>query len=400
MAPSLKSLPTELLEMIAYCCIAGVADNDDHTLLKLRATCSTIQAATRRCWVETYFTYRNVDLNASKLAQLKDVGKIPEFARAAKVFEVRCKDDSKQFNTGDSSSQLSAEAMDLSLSFLTALAFQNFKNLESIEFQPTKESASEQRTEQENLVIDFSNTFSFVLLAVQVCGVLPQHIYSPHGEQAYPTNFRIKTWKWMPQLSNCFLHLETFDICVELDRMSLAQPGLARDFATAINSMQSLTRLYLDFSYTTNEADKSGFFKELFENVCLLHLDEIYLMNVACYVGDLTHFLLKHASKLKCCRLWGISSYEAQATALFRTMLDRLRTSFDLEYLGIAGLDDLSDGARLSFPNIDQTMIFDREDEDGFLLVDVCEGIEFDGASEVREGLSNMFSCVVREAFW
>jgi hypothetical protein len=121
----------------------------------------------------------------------------------------------------------------------------------------------------------------------------------------------------MHQLSECFSSLQSFKSSVEVQDPQ-TQPAFTKHFASAISLMESLTCLTLDFGTSTGLNRLALFFGELVQSVRLPCLVKIDLMNLACYVRDLTYFLVKHARTLTKCLLTWNTTLEVDATTAVR----------------------------------------------------------------------------------
>ena len=389
MASSLEALPPELLDNIARCCLL---EPNNNTLFNLRLACRSIEVATRRIWRAAFFTARYLDLDVVKLGKLTQIGAVRELARTTTALVVRCKDDSKQLSSEIRTSQPSAELMNLS--FVTVLALQKFRNVHTIKFEPTPSGVRDDRDEDGDTIIDFSHTFSFVLLAAQACGLRLLHIVQDRKKAILSRcDFKLTNVTNMLQLSDCFSDLQSLEVGIEAQNLQ-THPQLAKHLASSIHLMRSLTSITLDFGLS-NDVNRLGvIFAELANSVHLPHVVRMDLIDLACYVQDLTHFLVKHASTLTECMLRCTTLLESDAITAVRILLETLRDALHLEHLRIIR-PEYSDGTTFSFPNIDRTYVSRREAEDGFLLVKVRDGMKFVGVEEVRDGLAAMLSCIV-----
>ena len=91
MAPTLSTLPAELLE-----CVARAITDDVHPcrrLLHLRATCRAIEQATRHCFVKHYFATQSTNLLTAKLDRLLAISKVPYLAAGITELEIACEED-------------------------------------------------------------------------------------------------------------------------------------------------------------------------------------------------------------------------------------------------------------------------------------------------------------------
>lgn len=172
MAPSLYSLPPELVEAIAQ----QITDGEKQkALLQLRLTCRSLEAATRRWFIKWYFTRRTVDLVSWKLQSLIALTKVPDLASAVTTLRIACEDD------GHARLLLDTQAMRYTETAITAgplltLALQglpNVKDFHFVERYPAKEApggASDQGH------CNITSSFATALGAMHACGVKPIHL--------------------------------------------------------------------------------------------------------------------------------------------------------------------------------------------------------------------------------
>jgi hypothetical protein len=211
-----------------------------------------------------------VDLESGKLAQLKEIGAVPDLARATTTLVIRCKDDSKLLDVQYGISQPSAELFELS--FKVLLALQNFGNVTTIKFKPEEQDwDEEQDCEEPRIVdgepIDFTNTYSLVILAAQACGLRPHEII--WSSVFFDGEFKITTCEAIQRMAECFSNLRTFELCLADHNRSQSLRSFAKDLAIGLNVMQSLSRLSLDFSPSFINEGFTLFFKELVQGVHL-----------------------------------------------------------------------------------------------------------------------------------
>lgn len=285
--------------------------------------------------MEAYFTFRRLDLNTHKLTQLREIGNVPELAHAAETLKVRCKDGSIQLNSTDSEFDESAELVHLSS--MMALALNNFRNVKNIGFQPSPDGVGDQYTQYYDLpIMDYSGSFSFVLLVVQACGICPQHIcqYSC-DKKDFEAEFILTECESMLRLSSCFSDLVRFDLSVRAHDGTQEELEFASNLANGINLMQSFTRLTLDFSHAEFEdnIDSTLFFKDFAGALHLYGIVSLQLHRLVCDISDLTGLLIAHAKPLKQCRISCVASPEANSTMEFRTMLEKLQSHLCLDLL-------------------------------------------------------------------
>lgn len=337
MAASLAALSPDLLGIIADFCLEF--EREDRSLLDLRSTCRWVEAGLRSKWIDAYFSCRVLDLDAAKLAEATAVGTIPEFARATTVLEVQCRDESKikQFNSEHDNTQPSAEILDLSFRLLAALQY--YKNIKTIEFIPTRDGINETRSDSDGLVIGYSATFSFIILAVQACGLRPESIFTVHPkDEEFPCVFELTSSEFMPQLRDCFSALKLFRCRLAVHDTERGVSDFAHDFALGLNLMQSLTSLTLDFHASTDDGLAAIFFKELNFTVRLPQLAGLHLRGLSCSVQDLISFIIKHAATLERCTLALITATEDVAMLLYRTLLGDIQSKCKLSYLSVRWL--------------------------------------------------------------
>lgn len=155
MAASLESLPPEIIEII--CDFCNVCDKQ--SILHLRLTCRILQAASRRKWRDQYFTKRRITLDVPKLTELKEVASQPEFANTIKSIKIFSQNETDRFE----------RRRNLKLGILLGLALQNLKPRE-LTFWSREDIGDHAMLDQRG-EIDVTDTFEFVLLAFEKCGI-------------------------------------------------------------------------------------------------------------------------------------------------------------------------------------------------------------------------------------
>lgn len=194
--------------MIALHC--GTMMNDGHPLLHFRSSSRAIEVASRRTFLQMYFTFRFVALNRSKLNQLKEISSNQEFARQVLQIEVLAEDDSMLFEARPTEAIPNMQGLELGL--LVGSAFRNLTNLKDVWFKPHDKVLSEislGRCKE----VDFSGTFAVILLALRECGIYPKSIQADEFDIS-KADFSITKYNILPQLAECFDKLQGLTIGV------------------------------------------------------------------------------------------------------------------------------------------------------------------------------------------
>jgi len=102
MAPSLVSLPSELVDNIAFQLVTERPEDHDEKglidstqpLFSFRRTCSTIGRASRRQFIDRFFYRRQLEMTTSRmmsqLSQLLAISRIQDLAEGVKVSDLHC----------------------------------------------------------------------------------------------------------------------------------------------------------------------------------------------------------------------------------------------------------------------------------------------------------------------
>lgn len=394
MDASLEGLPTELLGLIAECCCAL---NDDRlTLLNLRLASRTIESAVRGSWIGAYFTHRNVDIDKSALETLCEVSDISEFAREVKVLRIRCKDDLKYHRNPDSTGAEEPLGEYVHLCRMMWQAFRNFQNVKTIEFLPTIDGVNDQCTEKGDAVLDYGMTFSYVLVAAQQSGLRPRCIRRA-GLEYHPCDaeFRMSAAVDLSTLSECCSDLRLFETKISLEAPWDEIPALAKQFAFGLNRLASLASLSLDFNSSSHWGPRAIFIRELAQHVYLPYLEIIDLGSASWFLSEMTAFLAKHVNTMTHLRLKCLDIFESDIIPPINAMLEKLQESPGLEYLDITRFEIHGSDGHVIFPRVNRVVDDEFENLDGYVMVDLREGVRFSGVQEVHQGLEDMLSHII-----
>lgn len=342
-----------------------------------------------RAWCR-YFESRYLDLELKKINVLKEVAAVPHLARKVETIYVRCVDNSKLLQTETTK-----------LSILTTLAIQSFRNLVEVIFIPSASGINDlSGMEDDEPFIDFSETYSIVLFAIQTCGLRPNQIgcktidswLGLYGD----VNMGIGTCPEPSSLKECYSALRTFQIDLQSPVETRHRLTFAKDFAHCVNLMQSLTILSItSFGYGDATAPMEFVMSTMSEDLYLPCLETIELKMVKCRIQDLNAFLSRHARTIASCQSLFIAAVETNASSLYRNLLKMLRDEFHLESLEITDLED-SDFGLFDFPKVECAYSRMHEIDDGWIEVQVQDEIRLHGQQEIGEGLADMLESMIR----
>jgi hypothetical protein len=274
------------------------------------------------------------------------------------------------------------------------LALQNLKNLKQISFRPYDDDESDIRTDTQS-VVDFTETFSLVLGVLEVCQLRPEIIEAIDFDPA-KFEFVISACDDMAMPLECLSNLKVLQLLLgrsdSEDDGVPSSPDLTKHLIAGLNQMRSLVQLTLIFC---DKRESSAFIKELQESVDLPCLTVVHFVSIECRISDLTEFLCKHPKAMKGCGLQCVTAQDVDPEKAYRDLLEKFRDTFQLNVLHFGPLLG-TDGSRFDFPDIDQTIVSEEPNEDGYLVVDIDPYLLFNDDVEVQDGLSKMLSCMVR----
>lgn len=396
MAPSLESLPPELLDGVAEFCYADESDKEENILFRLRSTCRAVEAGTRHVWRRKYFSHRYLKLETQKLEQLKTATAIPEFAEAITCLEVECRDNTKLHGTLNNGDVPVPSLSELLQPFEQSLrcAFRNLTSLATIYFNTLESDTNDPWHAAERDTVDFSASFATVLKAVQDCNIRPTTILARASDKV---RFGIEDCSMMLQLRECFSEVKELKLSFLFDSLLVNRPidrtQLGQHLATGLNHFQSLTCLRLGFNWP----DTVEIFDCVAATIFLPQLKVLRLWQLWCTCDALSAFLRKHARTLESCTLISPRFPELhagpQAADRFSEVLKVLRSCRLLEQLVILWAKGLD--CYISFPTARAQVSWSEEpNEDGFIEIEVDSSLLALEDEEIDEGISQVLGGV------
>ena len=330
MAPTLQSLPPELLEIIATKCI-GFDEGLSRSLLQLRSTCREIQLATRRLFVKRFFELRNIRLDTKKLVELDRIHDIPDLAQAIRRLFVECIDDF-YLRGSENDNNLSDGPMCGLLERLLVRAFRRMKNPVALTFVALDEDICSRKDPYDgSSYTDVSTTFGAVIMATQAASLSVKSIDMwPNFDvdlDAFPS-LGLRNFQAMPLFSDCFSGIKELQLFLLLERWptvgTLDKKQMGKQLATALNYCENLEKLELHFM---EGPPYPGIFRNLAAKVLMPRLQSLEFHLLTCSLHDLSRSLARHAGTLRSCLLSTIeleSEVRSQVFKRFPTLLQDL----------------------------------------------------------------------------
>lgn len=307
-----------------------------------------------------------------------------------KAICVSSNDDSLEFNFEEHGLAPTAKAVKLGL--LLGLVLQTLKHLTHVAFRRAETSTNANGNEHTS-TFDFSATYSIVVLALETYRLYPEFLLTYEPDDV---GLSITQCSAMPQLTSCLANLKTLSISLGVrDATPVEHPDgntkLTNHLVGGFKLMQSLQQLILTFC---NQRESCSLISELAKCVYLPKLNLIALFAPTCSVVHLTQFLCKHSEPLTSFAVTYIAAVEKDADKAYRRLFTKLRDEFNLKSFVVGSLETSNDEP-FEFPHIDRTIVKDEPNEDGFINVDLSHSLCLNGAGEVKNGPSQMLSCMV-----
>ena len=395
MAPSLATLPPELLEAIADLC----RPNDDRkTLLHLRQANRDIQAATRKTWLDEYFQCRIVRLERTKLIELDAISDEDDLAAAVTSLEVQCVDDTTLHKIDGTTYFAIPTLPKFVATFQGAFvrAIRPLRNVNLIEFTyvPHYGGKKVDSTTDYAKGVDISGTVGEILRAVEATEIRPNTIVVNHrnGEQV---QVGMSDCEVLSQMEQCFRNLYDLQLCFHLrpEVIGGQAPNVAKlgsQLNGSFERLETLASLDLTFSWLPHCID---LFSRLAGAVHLPRLQYLGIQSADLRLGDLCYLLERHVDTLKRLYLGFLWVVPGVDEVTFGAVLKMLAARFDLATLQCDSI--LACRGRPIFPGMGEVVASDSSNEDGYIEVQVESDVVWLGPGKVDEGLRQMMECMV-----
>ena len=391
MPSRLQSLPPELLEIIAGFCMAK---GDRESLLQLRATCPDLEVKCQRIWLDEYFSCRYVKLDITKLAELREVTKVPHLAAAVTEIDVLCKDDPKLRETEefDELSMATSSEVLMKYSALLALALQNLKNLDTILFDPIALDCTDRNLDKGVSFVDISDTFSVVMSAVQACALHPKTMSGIRHDTEH-FEFGIARPSPTLHLEGCLDKLEVLEMffpnVLFSTEAQLPDIGHREQIGRWLTHMPDLKTLDLGFCHSLRSQET---FRSIVETAFIPHMRYIRLGPLRCRLRDLKVFLMAHAVTLRSCNLISVSFATTVSVDKFACLLIDMRDKLRLDNFSMENMWNKE--GKFEFPGMDHVDFYDEADEDGYVVINSGQSFKFDNLEDIQGGLTEMIKRV------
>ncbi|KAK5727595.1 hypothetical protein LTR15_003496 [Elasticomyces elasticus] len=414
MAPSLDTLPPELLEMIVDMPTEGQRD----LISCLRSTCRVVQQNLDKPFAKAYFTVRYVYLDELKLREVCALSNVPLLATQVKTLMVICRpaEDAKYlaFHVGDG--RLTWNDFDLAL--------QRLVNLKQIVFKDTTvyEATEDHRVGSAQFqTVDISIAFATFMLAFERRKVRLKaiHFYCYGGcsDLHCLRSVRLDDTASLLRLDSTLANLELLRIrllpivaspwisgervwayncpCSAhwLTRCS-AGTKAGHDLGAALQRCPELKDLVLQCSMGAGALTA---IHQLASAVSLPKLQNFTLSNSLCTVEDLMLFFTQHRATLRRCVLHTVFMGEDDPNC-FGDLLEFIGERMNFSKLGLAQLgigrfliDFIPMYCTIAMYKFNWA---DNSDPEGWILVNVKRSVLLEGHQEVQSGLARMQQCL------
>ena len=379
MAPTLETLPAELLDAIgSLCCTSGDCS-------ALRLTSRFIQSATRPAWTKAFFSRQRISLHVDSLNTLLKIFEVPDLAAALRSIDVCCEHD--QDLLGGEPEVAASIPLMLEATPLLALLFQKAKNVNKFNF--FNERDARHQLSVADRVSNFSITFSAVLFAAQNCGIKPTSIRSSSlhiGSDCLGPLGRM----YLPRSGPCFSQLQELQLNILIDPRLLGVTvdgaEVGEQLANALNHMGNLKRLKLGFDLASQCRQ---LIERLASGITLPRLETVDFSYVDCFTDDLVRFIHTHGSTLKELILTCVYFCESRANeTVFVALLEEIRDNLSLELLR---LDDIeADDYRIRFHEYESYC--KGQVEDGWVEIGCVQGAWLEGREEIEARIPGMIT--------
>ncbi|KAK3639605.1 hypothetical protein LTR56_012390 [Elasticomyces elasticus] len=391
MAPSLVSLPTELLEMIAE---ASAASGPDPVPV-LRMTCREIQQKLDRRFTEFCFAVRYVCLDERKLRELCALSKVSRLATQVEALVVLCRpaEDARYVVFHFGSGWSTWKEFDLAL--------QRLVNLREIDFTDmTMEKAREDRLmgrPRPYGELDFSIAFATFMLAFEKRETTLRAItcYGQRDEKMRSVRpVGLSDTESLLHLNSALVALQSLTIKLLLPRYP-RENGLdsgikaGNDLCAALQNCPELNNLSLELS---KGRDASAAFNLLATSALLPKLKRFDLWKSWCTIQDLTLFFSRHSATIQRCDLREVSMASHAGSSGFNDMLEFMGKKLKLSHLALSYLK--LGRCYVEFPAMSTVYCDDGPDAEGWVMVEIDERMRLNGHEEVQEGIARMQECV------
>ncbi|KAK5126717.1 hypothetical protein LTR85_009651 [Meristemomyces frigidus] len=391
MAPSLDSLPAELVEAIAQD-ITDYADQHQ-SLFSLRSTCRAMEAGTRRSFAKRYFSSRTVDMVSDSLEELVAISKVRDLAASFTDLRFASEDDGiarlpsvAEAASGDGSGTR-FNAFSITAGPLLTLALSGLPNVKDFHFV---ERRPFHRAAEGYDPYNITSTFATALGAMHACGTQPREIQM-YADSSLTVNTGILeefAAFCFTRLCSCLevLQLVVLDIGHEqpFDDQEPLGIRLGTQFALTVPHLTSLRELHLDFS-------GSWYSKSILHHIASCQpLPPLSFLNLlSCAVEPHDLFGLLQACRLTLKVLYCLQlSLLGDSRAWLLKIFCLIGAEMTLQRLK---LDQVSvEEGMLEFPNLYSALFWNDEEEEDYIWVERVYGVNFSGAEEVTRGVGQM----------
>ncbi|KAK5676528.1 hypothetical protein LTS10_010829 [Elasticomyces elasticus] len=389
MAPTLVSIPPELLEKVAKS--LNPEDDASYALLALRSVCHDTRSAVEKLFVRTYFTKRCIFFMRSKLRELEDIASAKLASSVTELDIIYAPSTTKTPDWGatveDTARQPDFTALVSPLSALLT----KFPRLSTINFRveyPTKPNNDQCQTYE----WDLDATFQATMAALKMAGIQPPTIKT---DMWWSSISKDQSWLCLrPHLG--LLHKLDFSLFLNTEhgvkfgppRETLCVEKVGIDFLLALQHCIVLEELSLKLGHSFEVGDA---FECLASTVLLPQLRRFSFNLTACDTPSMMRFLDNHAATLKRCDFAYVDFLRRDAVE-FTDLLNMMRENMRLEQLA---LYECSEGeSPMRFPYMIKVSFDSEPNDDGYIVVELDETISLEGYDEVQSGLACMLKCV------
>ncbi|KAK3652321.1 hypothetical protein LTR22_011675 [Elasticomyces elasticus] len=383
MAPTLVSIPPELLEKVAKS--LNPEDDDSNALLALRSVSRDTRSAVHKVFVRTYFTKRSVFFMKSKLCELEDIASSAELALRVTDLEVICEPSTTKTPDWGVTFEGTARQPDFTaLASPLSVLLAKFPRLATISFVKDYYATEPKDDQCPTYRWDFDATFQATMAALAMVGIQPTTMRTDMGWESLGFDKDQSWFCLLPHLD--FLH--RLDLSLFLDReLGVNVDKIGMNFLLALQQCTVLEELSLELGYSNEVRDA---FDCLASAVLLPQLRRFAFYHTACDTPTMMRFLNNHAATLKSCKFCVLEFWRRDAADI-TNLLAMMRENMKLEQLDF---HECSEGMATLFPDMVKVRFDSEPNDDGYIVVELDDTISLEGYNEVQSGLACMLKCV------
>lgn len=317
MAPNLDTLPSELLELVRYCCTSPA----DWSALRL--TCRSLQSATRRGWAKKFFSGLSIGINVAQSSSLKlsKFSKVQDLAETVSEVTIYCPDD-RRFTHCSRFELLEASQVLVSL-------FYKIKNAKYFTFMNVENASDRYRPDRRRV-----SSPLLVFRHSDVCNSdlrCKARTINSAPDDITTDEFELLDFTGLPRMRDCFSELEEFQTQILMVHGDIAEDinitQLGRQMSDACNKMHALSHLSITFAWTLQG---QTFFHELASSVSLPCLEKINFVAAMCHTCRLVEFVHQHKATLKILYLT-MTLFSEEHPQKFQTLLEEVWDCLNLD---------------------------------------------------------------------